>query len=137
MPRPKQEKGIVMKLGLIGACVISIAALAACKSEDQRKQDYRAQRLTECKSAIAARGGAPGMNGDRFCTCLVDRVVGSRSTAELQKLDSNKAESDRVGTEAGVHCASEQLSGGAPPPPAAAAPAAPAEENAANEVDTE
>ena len=123
-----------MKLSWIGACLISVAALAACKSEEQRKTEYRTKALADCKNSIAGRA-APGLDADRFCNCLVDRVIGSRSTADLAKLDSNKAESDRVGTEAGLQCRSEQTSqtapAAAPAPTEAPAPAPAASGNAA------
>jgi hypothetical protein len=115
-------------------------ALTACQSEEQLKQTYRQQILSSCTTEMAPRmASMPGIDAQRFCTCIADRSVTGRSAEDLRKLEGDQASARQAGEQAAAQCVAEQMGGAAATGAAATESGAAATANAAEnaEEDTE
>lgn len=102
-------------IGRFAVIAAGALALSACGQSDERiKADLRGELMEGCAREVAP-AVAPNAEPQRFCTCFVDRSMGSRSVAELRAMpDEEKA---GVGEQAAAACRAEATGRPAPAPP--------------------
>ena len=107
---------------ILTLALLSGLALAGCKSEEQKKADFRQQFMSQCAQAVRSQPSAPpGLNADTVCTCVSDRIFAGKSSAEIEKVVNEETGVTQATTE----CVVQQLQqAGAAQSPAAMAPAA-------------
>lgn len=73
-------------MSLVGV-VAGAAALAACGGGD--RASVMAAAKSECL-ASAAKSPSPGINAERACTCVVDRVSEGKTDAQVREIFAMK-----------------------------------------------
>jgi hypothetical protein len=73
-------------------------AVAGCgKSAEARMEEARAEIGKSCRESPP-----PMVNADQYCNCVVEKSIGSKSAAQVAKM--NEKESEQLGTKAGIEC---------------------------------
>jgi hypothetical protein len=107
---------IMLGLTMLAATV----ALAGCKSDAAQMEEARKVVGDMCR-----QNPLPGVDMNRYCTCIVDKSINTKTASELRSLDEKKAQ--ELGTKAATECLGQE-GVAAPQMGGAAAPAAPAEQ---------
>lgn len=95
---------IVSMIGLVGAA----AALSACGGGGERAAMIT-KAETDCVASIPS--GAPGVNPQRLCSCIVNAVSDGKSEAEVRELFKSK-EAPAGAQEAMMQCAAQEMKAG-------------------------
>lgn len=108
---------------MLGLTVLAATvAVGACKSGDPMEK-ARKQISDMCRSSPP-----PGLDADKYCTCVVDKSVGTKSASQWSRM------SEKEGEQLGIQAASEcmaQFAPASPGAPVGQAPAAAAQESGA------
>jgi hypothetical protein len=118
---------------VLGLAVMSLALLGGCRSEEQSRAAVRELMLKECTGGMTPELKASGIDGQRYCECFADGALKGRSVAEIERIEKDPAETDRVGGQVAKECIAQQRPAVAATPPAAPATAEPTTEDAATE----
>ncbi len=105
---------------LLAAGLISAIALGGCQSDESIMAQARKEIGDSCRKTPP-----PGVNADRYCSCVVDRSVGSKSVADLRKMSEQDGQA--LGMQAASACLAELAPAPATPAPAGPAAQVPAE----------
>ena len=118
---------------VLGLTVVSLALLGGCRSEEQSRAAVRELMLKECTGGITPELKASGIDGQRYCECFADGALKGRSVAEIERIEKDPAETNRVGGEVAKECIAQQRPAVAATPPAAPAAPEPTTEDAATD----
>jgi hypothetical protein len=87
-----------MRMMLGFTVLAAIAALPACgKSDEARMAEVRKEIGDACRESPP-----PMVNADQYCSCVVEKSVGTKTAAQLGKL--TEKESEQLGTKSGIEC---------------------------------
>jgi hypothetical protein len=113
---------------MLGAAIAAILLVGGCRQSDEGvKAKLRADIMQRCTTNIAPEVvKQAGFDGQKYCTCITDKAVGTQSVAELKKLFEDKAATAAQGRQAATECLAQQTPDGAPAPAAPAPAGAPA-----------
>lgn len=81
------------------------AALAACQSDGERREAYRAEKNRECIDSLKANPKSVALDAERFCGCVLDRQMAGRTAAELKTFQPTPQQTQ----EWGITCADASL----------------------------
>lgn len=103
-----------MRRMLVAMPLLSLAALAACGSEESARNTFRTASIEGCVSASEGQSVPPqlaGFDWQRLCTCATDRIMEGKSASELAQLTPGGPGQ----TEAVQQCIAEMQRDGAVP----------------------
>jgi hypothetical protein len=117
-----------MRMFMGMAALAALVAIGGCKSDATKLAEGKKEIGESCRKNVP-----PGINADTYCNCVVDKSIGNKSMAELEKMNEEQAKA--MGMTAATECLAAQGMGlgGAPAGPAAA-PATPAPAEATNQA---
>lgn len=103
--------GIKLALTVLTATV----ALAGCKSDETQMAEARKQVGDMCRNSPP-----PGVDAERFCSCVIDKSLGTKTADQMRKMSDQEAE--QLGMKAASECLSQpgMIKGMAQPAPAEA-----------------
>jgi hypothetical protein len=101
------------------AALAALVAIGGCKSDEQQMAEAKKNIGDTCR-----KSPPPGIDADRFCTCVVDKF-GSTSVADIKKMSDK--ESEALGARAATECLGQQGVGPGAAPAAAPPAQAPSE----------
>jgi hypothetical protein len=111
-----------MRIFIGVTALAALVAIGGCKSEATRLADAKKEVGNSCRA-----NALPGIDMDRYCTCVVDKSIGSKSMAEMEKM--NEEQGKAMGMQAAAECLAQQSAATGP----AAAPSSEAPTDAAKE----
>lgn len=114
---------------LVGMTALAaLVAIGGCKSDATKLAEGKKEIGESCRKNVP-----PGIDANVYCDCVVEKSIGSKSMAELEKMNEEQAKS--MGMKAATECLSAQSMGmGAAPAGPGAAPATQAPSEATKET---
>ena len=90
-----------MRIFIGVTALAALVAIGGCKSEATRLADAKKTVADSCRA-----NPLPGVDMDRYCSCVVDKSIGSKSMAEMEKM--NEEQGKAMGMQAATECMAQQ-----------------------------